>query len=96
MIEYFEQIIFLPKPKEKREYIPSIKATLYTFDHWIVGGEKKKLWVKCPICNHAFELNDVENEQMTKHNLKEYDVFNYRKAIRKCPNKKNHIEVNDI
>ena len=84
----FHQIIFPSVPK-----LTESTSDNYDFDFWIVGGKIKELWVKCPICHHAYKTSNLlTREEVMRDYLKEYKPFHYRKAIRGCPNFTTHTE----
>jgi hypothetical protein len=79
---YFKQIIFPSKPRVTTTSIPN----QYEFSCWILGSPVGKvMWVKCPVCEHTYELMDVCNESIMRNNLREYEPFYFEKIIRKCP-----------
>lgn len=86
-MSFFTQIIFPPKPK----LVPSPPSS-FEFDCWVIGsGDTKVLWVKCPECNYAYELMNIQNETALKKNLREFEPHYYRKIVNGCPNIDKHL-----
>jgi len=92
---FFTEIIFIPKSKPV-EQIRVLDNS--TFEYWISGtdGNKKVLWVKCPVCYHTYSLDCEVDQKTTVYNLEEFKAYYCRKIIRLCPKHSEHLEIENI